>query len=210
MLMRVRCALIVLLAALTACGSSSGMSSGSSSSPSCAPAHATALAADGRASVYVSSGHVYGCANSTHRRYLLGASARSIREGRAGPVVLAGVDVAYGLSRFGVDTGSTQVMVRRLTDGKLLHGAPATSSVAGPESYQSVSALVLKPDGAVAWIGQSNSIGGRGHGVEVHRFDTRGQSVLDRGSGIGPSSLRLRGSVLSWTNSGRRRSATLN
>lgn len=208
--MRVRCALIVVLAGLAACGSSSGMSRGSSSPPNCAPAHAQALAADGRASVYVSSGHVYGCAHSTSRRYLLGASARSIREGRAAPVVLAGVDVGYGLSTFGVDTGSTQVVVRRLTDGKLLHRAPATSSVAGPESYQSVTAIVLKPAGAVAWIGQSSSIVGRGHGVvELHRFGGRGQSVLDRGSGIANTSLRLRGSVLSWTHAGRPRSATL-
>jgi hypothetical protein len=123
--------------------------------------------------------------------------------------VVAGVNVAYGLSRFGVDTGSTQVVVRRLTDGRVVHTAPATSSVAGPESYQSVGALVLRPDGAVAWIGTSSSIVGRGHEAEVHRFDARGQATLDRGAGIATGSLRLHGSQLTWTHSSRRRSATL-
>jgi hypothetical protein len=218
--MRIRCALIVGFAALAACGSSSGMSApaGASSSgtsaqagasANCGPSGARTLAADGRATVYISSGHVYGCAASTRRRYLLGASERTIREGRVGPVALAGVDVAYGLSRFGVDTGSTQVTVRRLTDGKLLHTAPATSSVAGPEAYQSIGALVVKPDGAVAWIGASNSIVGHGHGHEVHRYDRRGQDELDRGTGIAGTSLRLHGSRLTWMHSGRVRSATL-
>jgi hypothetical protein len=126
-----------------------------------------------------------------------------------GPLALAGVTVAYGLSRFGVDTGTARVVVRRLTDGVVLREASATARVPGAESYQSVGALVVKPDGAVAWIGDGHSIIGRGSVVEVHRYDRRGQAELDHGSGIVSGSLRLHGSQLTWTNSGRLRSATL-
>ena len=126
-----------------------------------------------------------------------------------GPLALAGVDVAYGLSRFGVDTGTAQAVVRRLTDGAVLREASATARVPGAESYQLVAAIVVKADGAVAWIGEGHSIIGRGPVVEVHRYDRHGQAELDHGSGIVGGSLRLKGSRLTWTHSSRRRSAIL-
>jgi hypothetical protein len=208
--MRVGCGLIVLGVALAACESSSGMTGGTAASASCAPPRAQTVTTNAKASVYTTGGHVYGCATSTRRRYLLGASGRTIRGGRVGPVALAGVDVAYGVSRSGVDTGSAQVVVRRLTDGKVVHTAPATATVTEPESFQSISALVVKPDGAVAWIGESHSIVGHGGLVEVDRFDRRGEAKLDGGVGIADTSLRLHRSQLSWRHSGRERSGTLN
>ena len=207
--MRVWFAVIVLLGVLAACGASSGVTAARAPAGGCAPAGAQTLITDGRAALYAQGANVYGCANSSRRAYLLGASGRTLREGRVGPRTLAGVDVAYGLSRFGVDTGTAQVVVRRLTDGVVLREAPATSRVQGPESYQSVAAIVVKPDGAVAWIGDAHSIVGHGSVVEVHRADRRGQAELDHGSGIVGGSLRLHGSQLTWTHAGRLRSATL-
>jgi hypothetical protein len=79
-----------------------------------------------------------------------------------------------------------------------------------PESLESVEAIVVEADGAVAWIAQTNSIIGRGSEVlEVHRIDPRGPALLDVGRSIGPRSLRLRGSTLSWRAAGQTRSATL-
>jgi hypothetical protein len=109
-----------------------------------------------------------------------------------------------------VDTGTAQVVTRRLSDGRVLHASPATSRVPGAESYQSVGSLVVKADGAVGWIGAAHSIIRNGSPVvEVRRFDAHGQAELDGGPGIALRSLRLHGSRLSWLHSGAERSATL-
>jgi hypothetical protein len=207
---RVRCLIVVGLIALTACGSSSGMARHRGAAASCGRSHARTLAADTRARVYESANNVYGCAIGGTRSYLLGASARSIREGRAGPIALAGVAVAYGYTVYGVDTLSTEVVVRSLRTGRELHRAPATTRPVGPEFFQAVAAIVVKPDGAVAWIGEAGSvISGRARQVEVDRADHRGVAMIDSGGGIDNRSLRLRGSTVTWRDHGRTRSARL-
>src|SRR5207302_8161420 len=135
-------------------------------------------------------------------------SSATLGQPRVGLVRLAGSDAAYALSSHGVDTGSSQVVVRRLRDGKVLRTAAAVSHVTGPESFTSVSALVVKADGAVAWIGEAHSIVSRAGGIEVHRFDRRGQAELDHGPGISARSLHLQASRLTWLNAGGQRSAT--
>ncbi len=194
--------------AVAGCVPAAGLSAPAGRARGCVPDRARTLIANDRAAVYALGAGVYGC-TASGRRYRLGASDRTLREGRAGPLALAGVDVAYGLSSFGVDTGTAQVLVRRLTDGVVLRKASATSHSAGAESYQSVAALVVKADGAVAWIGLGRSIIGRRPVVEVHRYDRRGQALLDSGSAVATGSLRLHGSQLTWTKRGQRRSATL-
>jgi hypothetical protein len=134
---------------------------------------------------------------------------RSIREGRVGPVALAGRDAGYGLARYGVDTVSAEVIVRDLADGRQLQALPASTKVF-PESLQSVAAIVLKSDGAVAWISQASSIIGRASAVlEVQRADSRGQALLASGRSIVARSLRLRGSTLTWRAGSGTLSATL-
>lgn len=153
---------------------------------------------------------VYGCSDVTGQTHRLGSAGFCNNSDRVGAIALNGAMAAYGVERCGVDTGTTLVVVRRLTDGKLLRTAPATAEVPGPESYQSVGSVVVKPGGAVAWIGEAQSI--IRHGtmvVEVHRADRHGQAELDQGAGIAPGSLRLNGSRLTWTHSGRQRSTTL-
>jgi hypothetical protein len=196
---------------LAACGSSAAGSTshGDGADSSCAPARARVLASDAVAEVFDLSGTVYGCAGQARNSYRLGTSRFCNNADLVGPVALSGSVAAYGVMRCGVDTGEAQVAVRRLTDGKLLHTAEATSHVPGPEAYQSVGSVVVRTDGAVAWIGAARSIISRRRLVEVHRLDRRGGAILDQGAGIAASSLRLRGLRLSWTDSGRRRSATL-
>ena len=64
-------------------------------------------------------------------------------------------------------------------------------------------ALVLTSSGALAWAQRASD--GQ---IEVVARSRSGRRVLDRGA-IPPSSLRLRGSALVWTNAGVERSAPL-
>jgi hypothetical protein len=215
--MRFRYTAYVLLVALAACGSSSAASDASSTATGptapratrCGPRAAKTLRASRAARVYALRGQVYGCAFGHGRSYLLGASTRSIREERVGPLALAGVVAGYGLRSYGVDTVSSAVIVRDLTSGRQLRALPANTKV-GPESIQTVNQIVLGRDGAVAWIAETMSIIGRGSAqFEVQRADARGHSVLDSGRSIQSHSLRLRGSTLTWRDAGGLRSATL-
>jgi hypothetical protein len=176
----------------------------------CGPSGARTLALDRVARVYQSGGGVYGCSTAARRSYRLGAGARSIREGRAGPIALAGVDVAYGLTRYGVDTAGAQVVVRDLRNGGQLRSEPATTGRLGVEFFQSVAAVVVKPGGAVAWIGLGGSVIHAGHEVvEVSKADARGRALLDASTGIDVRSLRLLGSTVSWRHGGRTETARL-
>ena len=194
---------------MAGCGSSSAQTDRAAAA-GCGPASAKTVTAKRGARVYDQGASVYGCSASTGRRFRLGASSTTLSQPRVGLVALAGADAAYALSSHGVDTGSTQVVVRRLTDGKMLHSAPAVSRVSEPESFSSVTALVVKPDGATAWIGVAHSIVNHGPEVfEVHRVDRHGRALLDSGPGIAPRSLRVHSSRLTWSDAGRARSATL-
>jgi hypothetical protein len=73
--------------------------------------------------------------------------------------------------------------------------------------------LVLKADGAVAWIA-TNFVGAGctrppGPAIEVRAHDRRGLRVLDSGTGVVPTSLHLSGSALRWVDGGHTRTATL-
>lgn len=81
-----------------------------------------------------------------------------------------------------------------------------------------VDSLVLKSDGAVAWIAvnfppPTSSSGFCGNEVppitEVRRHDRRGLRVIGTGSGIVASSLRLSGSTLTWRSEGATLSSNL-
>ncbi|HEY2651682.1 MAG TPA: hypothetical protein VGI50_07165 [Solirubrobacteraceae bacterium] len=227
--MRRRCLPLILLLVLASCGSSSAASEQSATgttgtsttgtsttgtgttdrvSTTCGPESAQTLAVSRRARVYLSAGQVYGCAIATGHSYHLGAGQRSLRQSHVGVIAVAGRYAGYGLSNFGVDTVSAQVIVRNLANGDVLHEAPAASRVL-VESFQSIDSIVLKPDGAVAWISQVGSVVSHGRYLEVHRLDSRGEALLDSGAGIVSRSLRLHGSTLTWRNGSTARSASL-
>jgi hypothetical protein len=124
-------------------------------------------------------------------------------------VAVAGSFAAYALTSFGVDTVTTVVVVRNLSSGKRLRDVAATTKVL-PESFQTVDGIVVKADGAVAWISSVSSVFSHGSAtVEVHRADSRGATLLDSGRAIDPRSLRLSGATLSWRDGSSARKATL-
>jgi hypothetical protein len=67
------------------------------------------------------------------------------------------------------------------------------------------STIVVKSDGAVAWI----LSGGPSRGNEVHIVDADGSRVLASGSDVVKDSLALEGSTLYWTQAGKPFSTTL-
>lgn len=213
--MRCRCLALSLLLTLAACGSSSAASEQSGTTgttathrtASCGPAGARTLAASSDARVYVSGESVYGCANGGPS-YKLGASGQVVRENRVGPVAVAGKDAGYGVASFGVDTGYTEVVVRNLATGQELHSAVASRKFL-VESFKVVDSIVVKSDGSVAWISEVTSVVSHRPYLEVHRLDSRGEAILDTGSGITTRSLRLRGSTLTWRDGSRTRTASL-
>jgi hypothetical protein len=166
------------------------------------------LAASHVARVYVVNRTVFGCSAHGGTSYRLGQRTTCIGAERIDPVRVAGELAAYGDERCGVDTGTTSVVVRRLTNDKQLTSAPATSPP-GPESYQTVTSLVLRLDGAVAWIATGHSLGARHSLVEVHKVEKHGASLLDSGPAIGTRSLRLHGSALRWRHGKQTRSGSL-
>lgn len=83
----------------------------------------------------------------------------------------------------------------------------------GDSGFTTVPALALARSGAVAYVVRHAE--DRDHGghprerVGLRALDAAGRRLLDKGDGIDPASLRLDGAVVSWTNAGEPRSATL-
>jgi hypothetical protein len=171
----------------------------------CVPASGQVKLSDARAQVYALGKAIYACDQRTRHTTRLGQATVCIGTARVDHMALAGDVVAYGLDRCGVDTGSTTVIVRRISDGKQLHSYAAITGPGLVESYQTIDALIVTSKGLVAWIATDSSIIGRGRRIEVHGNGR----LLDSGAGIARTSLRLHGSTLSWRDGGSTRTATL-
>jgi hypothetical protein len=174
----------------------------------CGAAGARTVTSDPVARVFVSGHTAYACAAGASRSYALGGTQTCLMSALLERVALARRLVAYAVESCGVDTGWTTVTVRRLSDGKVLSSHPATTQE-GVESHQTVGSLVLKADGAVAWVATADSIGPPRFVRQVERADRRGFSVLDSGSSVGASSLILSGSTISWRHGSATRRASL-
>jgi hypothetical protein len=129
---------------------------------------------------------------------------------------LSGSVVAYEASE-GDPTGADWiVIVRDLHTGKVLHRLP-TGTPTNPNSEREpgsgrknegigpASAIVVKSDGAVAWIVQASENGA----YQVHAVDNTGSRVLADSAAIDPKSLALAGSTLYWIQGAKPMSATL-
>jgi hypothetical protein len=169
----------------------------------CRPAGARLLAADHRVDVFALSGAVYGCDKRTGKRVRLGNARICVMTPCVNHAAAAGDLIAYGIERCGVDTCSSSVSVLRLPDDKQLHSYAAITGSIAPESFQSVNAIVVKSDGAVAWIATASSIISHGSRIEVHA----NKRLLDSGASIVRSSLRLHGSTLTWRDGSTERAA---
>jgi hypothetical protein len=167
---------------------------------------------------YESSEQLYevlACAHGARRRYVLGARGGASSDGGAGldRFRLAGPVVAYEEYAFNapeapVETATNVIFVRNLRTGRVLHRLPTGPSTPPNEIGDGpVLGLVVKSDGAVAWI-----TGGTVEGVKmsvIHAVDRSGNRVVASGTGIDRDSLRLRGSTLSWTQNGTLASTSL-
>ncbi len=201
--MRLRILLVSLMAA------AAWVSGASAQGARCGPSKAHTLAADGLVRVYAQGEKVFGCAKGAHSHYVLGSTSNSAHEGRVGPIAVAGVNVAFGRTYFGVDMISANVVVENLTDGRLLRNNPATTGDFGPETAQHVYSIVVKPDSSVAWIATINSLIRHEGTTEVKKSDSTQRTTLDSGPSIKPDSLRLHRSPLSWRDSSATKTATL-
>ena len=73
------------------------------------------------------------------------------------------------------------------------------SPPAATVGHGETTAIVVKPDGAVAWINNTSQESAH---YEVHALDRNGSRVLAVNSGIDHSSLAVAGSTLYWTENG--------
>ncbi len=146
---------------------------------------------------------LFACAKGGRRGYLLGPGLTTSPGGANGvsEITVAGPVVAYEKIFEGPEIvdGSDFVLVRNLVTGRLLHRVPAGDGA--------VDKIVVKPDGAVAWI--SGSSGARTLKFGVWAADKSGVHLLDEGGGIEEHSLRLHGSTLSWLDNGVQKTAML-
>jgi len=133
--------------------------------------------------------------------------------------VLGGTTAAYEESsttatrytRAGEQVSSIwRVVVRNLENGRVLHSVP--TGVPSPPNPNLVgdgptTMIVVKSDGAVAWITDTAQEVGR---YQVHTVDLSGTHLRAEGSDIVPSSLALAGDLLYWTQGGNAFSVPLN
>jgi hypothetical protein len=224
---------IVLCLLLLPVGSAVGAQARKGRRPLChLPSHSRMISANPQAMVYETletSGQergIYGCVFGQRRTYFLGEPESGTPEGASGIRLetLSGSMVAYeggyGLPP-DVSTPGTNVwvvIVRDLRSGRVVRRVPtgpnqsSTTVGAGP-----LVALVVKGDGAVAWIVTTGRepptfandfIGKREY--KVFAVDKNGTRQLAIGKDIDPESLVLVGSTLYWTQSGMPYLAALN
>jgi hypothetical protein len=166
---------------------------------------------------------VYGCSYKAKRFDLLGEVPESVGTpvGTRGVRLetLAGTMAAYEEGSGGPTGASWLVDVRNLATGKLVHRVPS-GTPAHPEPPRTehgltvthvgigpVESLVVKSDGAVAWIVQTSRENGT---YQVHILDKTGSRVVAEGPEVERHSLALAGSTLYWTQGGKPMSASLN
>jgi hypothetical protein len=195
----------------------------------CPPRHTEIIKANREAAIYEDhnlnyegSSEWFGCAYRTKRAYLLGVGEAQFSSSGGGGIELpqlVGAVIAYGLSSTEpteppVEPGeppvfgksSWLVVVRNLRTGRVLHKVPTGPSSSRSVGAGPVGALVVKSDGAVAWVtGADNAQSPH----EIHAIDRKGSRLLATGLGIYPLSLRLKGSTISWTQNGQSFSAPL-
>jgi hypothetical protein len=187
----------------------------------CPPALEHVYAADPEAIVYEGPEakglpKIFGCTYRHKHAYALGTKAESSVQGGGGieRETLAGTVVAYEKSSnggFSHPGAKWQVVVRDLRNGRMLHKVPTGTrndpQVRPDNGIGPTTAIVVKSDGSVAWIVETNPGAGT---YQVHALDSTGGRVLASGSDIDPSSLALAGSTVYWTQGGKPASAVLN
>ncbi|MDQ6821410.1 MAG: hypothetical protein ACR2L9_12280 [Solirubrobacteraceae bacterium] len=203
-----------LLMCLAGCVAASGATARTlADQASCGPAAAHTIAADATARIYrVLIGHsftgpqfaYYGCAVAHTTPALLSSTDA---QSWVRMVELRGVMAGFIVDQNGVDTGSNTLVVRDLTDGRVLH--TASVSWMAPRTSNSLDTYVLAPSGNVAWASEHATGPTIRNEVTIRRAIGRTVRTLDRGGSIRPGSLRLLGHSIQWIDGGLRRHAPL-
>jgi len=206
---------ILVLVLLVAASGANGARTRRQASSKCTQLHARLITADAQAQVYeATEPHgfpeylgVWGCAYGHKRPYFLGPLSYGSSTGGSGGVgheTLAGPIVAYEESStsggLGADpTGRNVVIVRDLRTGRVLHRVPTGVPLKPEQRYVGVGnvvSIVVKSDGAVAWIAEDYE---RSHPsglpevsyFDVYAVDKSGTRLLAAGTEIDPSALAL-------------------
>jgi hypothetical protein len=188
--------------------------------PKCPRSLVRRITADRRAIVYEGHGPrengeegllmILACAGG-HRPYALGHRPEYSADGASGVKreTLTGIMVAFEeFSREPEGPSESRIVVRDLRTGQIIHRVPnAESDIATNVGSGAVTKIVLKGDGAVAWIVAATE---DPKWYEVRAADDTGSRLLASGADITPNSLKLKGSALRWTQSGKPASAVLN
>lgn len=244
---RIAIAALPLLAVLLMPGGAGAARARHAAPAKCTQVHAHLITADGQAQVYEATEPeafpeylgVWGCAYGHKLPYFLGPLPYGSSTGGSGGVgheTLAGPIVAYEESSasggLGADpTGRNVVIVRDLRTGRVLRKVPTGVPLKPEPRYVGVGnvvSIVLKSDGAVAWIADDYERSATAHGTglpyfDVYAVDKMGTRLLSSGTNIDPSSLALStgatgvnghpssiaGSTLYWTQGGASSSTTL-
>jgi hypothetical protein len=179
----------------------------------CRPAHTRTVADNGRVRVYATNSYdeYFGCSYRSGRRIAMGyESGSSSGDFTVGPIRLARDTVAWQ-EREGHDYvegyWENALYVRNARTAKRLHAIELKRGA-------SVTAVVVKPDGAVAWLSVRDvTPEGAAEPVfeyRLNRYDLGGLEQLDRGTGdAAPRSLRRNGSRIEWMRRGVARTARL-
>ncbi len=205
-------AFIALLFAAPAVGSASVAHSASAS---CAPFGARVLAHDGLVRVYriASEGPVAACLGGHSGHMTLPTKPAPCCHGLRGSVgsfELAGPIVGYIETRFGVDSGSTKLVLVDVDSRRLLRSIDGGSYVdAGLILSERIASFVLDSRGSLAWI-ESRSEHREPAQLSVHvAAPHRPPETLEEGPSIDPHSLRLSHGRLSWSHGGVERTVSV-
>ncbi len=177
-------------------------------------ARARVVLADSQAEVYVSyyaeggQEQIFGCAYGERHRYVLGDVFSGSGSGGGGqtPRALAGTTVALEAAGYcnvcsSGPPESFSILAIDLRTGRTLRSA------ASPAKVQSV---VVKQDGALAWVAASDVNVTTGfHQEWVYALDARGERLLAHGNDIAGASLALGDNTVYWTEGGQAHSAAL-
>jgi hypothetical protein len=210
--------LLIPILALTA--ASPGYAAGIRRKDACSPGRSHPVAADAQAQVYVAAKptRVLGCVYGSEHSYWLGGPPVNDAEFGAERVdfTLGGTFVAFEASTFrdypepNLPHSEQRVVVESLRTGRVLYRVPAGSSNHNRVGFGSITSLLVKNDGAAAWI-VGNGLGDLpSTAYEVGAVEANGSRLLAESSEIEPKSLALAGSTLYWTQGGKAMSASLN
>jgi hypothetical protein len=195
----------------------SGVAAGSAGLARCFPAHSQTIAKNQYVRVYsfretISRGYAgtYACLLRRGSTVAL-ATPRRYHPGSVDHVTLAHTIVAYTLSTHSVDTGSTDIIVVNVANGRTLRTVRGVGGFidACVISFSDVTDLVVTSRGSIAWIVRKGARC-KTSAFEVYSERDGGAPILlEEAPAIAPESLSFSHQTVSWETAGQRKSAPL-